>query len=389
MISPFLQRLSVAALLATAVAGYSSADITAPYTWDFSKEIDTSDHAFKVGPNWGHIVGSYNDYGTLHYMKYSYETTSGVNDSQCLKANAQESVSDYSWDDNGEVTDVLITPRVKGDVKIKVKKVYSYSSTPYIEVYEINADGALGQKIKDIRGYNIGDSNYEWYELDLATGLEDYKRLGLRCQLLYIDDFTATAADIIKEPGMKFASVTPSGAEVTSNQITWDQQPGGKIKVDFKVTMTNNGQVDLTQGMDNYSITLFKSSSYAGNTDLVTVPVPVDLALGATSGEFTVSAQLDPTVWGYAGAGINLNLRENLSGTIYTPVQSYYNAYEPVLIFRKEGTDRSSSLRDPEAFGFISESKSISFEIYNDGRAPLTVKSPPSKPMHFQALAPV
>ena len=62
MISTLLRRLTATAVLATAVAGYCSAAEVSPYTWDFSKEIDVSDHAFKAGSNWGHIVGSYNDY---------------------------------------------------------------------------------------------------------------------------------------------------------------------------------------------------------------------------------------------------------------------------------------------------------------------------------------
>lgn len=362
--------MSAALLLATAVAGHGAAETKAPYSWDFSKEIDTGDPAFKVGSNWGHIVGSYDDWGTLHYMQYSYETTSGVNGTSCLKADRQYSVSDYSWDSNGDVTDILVTPLVKGDVKMKVKKVYSYAASPYIEVYEINADGSAGAKITEYKGSNIGDSDYEWYELDLATGLTDYKRLGLRCQLIYIDDFTATAADIVKEPGLKFASVTPSAS---SGRVYWDQQSNGKVKIDFKVTVTNTGELFLAKGMENYSISVLQKAS-GGDTELFTVAVPQNLAVGATSDEFSVTGEIDPSCWTSSYSGITLALRENLSGATYSSATSYYNAYEPRFVFRENGSQSTSSLSGTASFGFVSEPTSLTYEIYNDGTAPMTVR---------------
>lgn len=379
MISPFLKRLSAALMLVATVAGYSAAEVKAPYTWDFSEEIDTSDHAFKVGSNWGHIVGSYDYYGTLYYMTYSYETGSGVDGSGCLKASAQDNVSDYSWN-TYPVTDVLVTPRVLGDVKIKVKKEYTYSTTPYIEIYEINDDGTLGSLMKSLRGYNIGDSDDVWYDIEIATGVADYKRFGLKCQNIYIDDFSATAADLVKEPGLKFASVSPS------SDIRWNQQPDGKVKVDFRVTVTNNGELDLTRGMDNYSVTLLNTDNSAAH-EIVTVPVPEDLTVGSTSGEFSVSAELDANLWSSTYSGVQLALRENISDTWFTPAQSYYTAYEPVFVFREEGSDATYSVYGPVSFGFVSEDKSIAYEIYNDGTAPLTVRSV-TAPAGFRTDAP-
>ena len=48
---------------------------------------------------------------------------------------------------------------------------------------------------------NIGEEPEQWYEVEIASGVEDFKRFALQCQLVYNDDFTATAADIIPTGG--------------------------------------------------------------------------------------------------------------------------------------------------------------------------------------------
>ena len=52
-------------------------------------------------------------------MTYIYDTKSGVDGSACLHAKKQEAGD--NWDVKS-VTDCLVIPPVKGDVKIKVKR---------------------------------------------------------------------------------------------------------------------------------------------------------------------------------------------------------------------------------------------------------------------------
>ncbi|MDD6281624.1 MAG: choice-of-anchor D domain-containing protein [Bacteroidales bacterium] len=377
MVKSLLKRLALTALFATSVASYCAAADVSHYTWDFSKEIDVSKPDFKVGPNWGHIAGFYDDYGTKKYMTYKYDTTSGVDGGACLFADrpdAEYTEDEYSWSSSyAPVDDYLITPPVKGDVKIKVKRRYTSSSAikNYIKVYEVNDDGTVGTTaLASVIGEAIGAQTAEWYEVTLATGITDYKKLALKCSYIYIDDFSATSADIVPEPGLKIASVTPSPGY---NNYTLDQQPDGTIPVKFTVTVTNTGQVDLTPGMENYTLTLVNDKSAS---DLFTVEVPCALAVGKTSAEFDVAGNIDVAQWPYATGSIKLTLRENLSGSTITPANYvYYSAYEPKFVFRNAGTTTTSSLKDPVSFGFITEAKTLNFEIYNDGRAPLTVKS--------------
>lgn len=238
-----------------------------------------------------------------------------------------------------------------------------------IEVYSINADGSKGTLLKTLSKDEIGNNN-EWQEVTLAEGLENYQRLGLRCFYVGIDNFTATSADIEPEKSLAFVSAEPSA---TYGSIYWDEQPNGKVRICYTVTVKNNGEVDLTQGMEGYSISVFNGSTKA---DIFTVAVPEDLAIGATSQPFEVAAEVTPSeIWTNSYSSHKLNLRENLSGTTLERANSYYHAYEPKFAFRTEGSSSTSKISDPVNFGVVSETTAKSFEIYNDGTAPLTIES--------------
>lgn len=372
MVKSLLKRLALTALFATSVASYCAAADVSHYTWDFSKEIDVSKPDFKVGPNWGHIAGFYEDYGTKKYMTYKYETTSGVDGGACLFADRPDAYIDDEYGYHYEpVDDYLITPPVKGNVKIKVKRRSNYAIENYIKVYEVNDDGTVGKELASKIGNDIGAQYAEWYDVTLVTGITEYKKLALKCSYIYIDDFSATSADIVPEPGLKIASVTPSPGSKDSTLV---QQPDGTIPVKFTVTVTNTGGVDLTPGMENYTLTLVNDKSDA--VDLFTVKVPCALRVGETSAEFDVEGNIDAAQWRNPTSSIKLTLREDLSGSTITPANYvYYSAYEPKFVFRNAETTTTSSLKDPVSFGFITEDKTLNFEIYNDGRAPLTVKS--------------
>lgn len=245
-------------LVMTLVAGLAAATMSAadvaPYSCDFSKQIITSNHAFKVASNWSHIVDSYIDSdGDEYWMTYSYNTKGGVDDSAYLYCNNQLAESGWSYNENKTTYDFLVTPPVKGTVTIAVKGD-RYSS--YLDVYAVNADGTRGSKIKSFSSSQVGASgNNEWKTITIAEDLADYQRLALRGCYVGLDDFNATSADIIPEKSLWFESVVPTE---TTGTIYWNQQENGKVKINFKVKVRNDGEVDLVQGMEGYSITLFK-----------------------------------------------------------------------------------------------------------------------------------
>ncbi|UKK54063.1 choice-of-anchor J domain-containing protein [Prevotella sp. E2-28] len=339
-----------------------SDNIVTNYAVDFNTSITTSDHAFQVASNWRHIVGSYEDSwtGNTSYPSYSYSETAGVDGSGALSCSTNQN--------SNSIYDLLVTPVVKGTVTIAAKTTASYY-TPQLSFFKItdNGDGTFtrGEQITvDVSAINATD--YTTITIPVAEAGE---RIGIRSSYVWLDNFSATDATIVPEPKITIASAVPTA---TTGTIKWEQQANGKVLVSYTVTVTNTGDVDLTQGTENFSVSIIN-----GTTGEVysTVAVPQDLAKGATSAEFVVSAEVDASIWPNSYTYINMNLKENLFGSIVQRAQSTYAAYEPVFVFRAAESTSTSSITTAQSWGTITESTTKNFEIANTGTAPLTIKS--------------
>lgn len=362
----------VAALAATFTA-YGSE--VAGYTCDFNGAINTSRHDFKVASNWKHIVGSYYDGYSDYYMTYTHYKDQGRSGQpgDNMLACSQQMAGD-NWDKE-VVYDLLITPVVSGEISIWVKasNTSGYSSSnAWIEFYSLNEAGtAKADLLSKTEWKNDGSglSTSEWQKVTLPV--DDPQRIGIRGQYVYLDDFTAETADITPEASMEVATAVPSE---TTGLLYWDQQPDGSVEVKYSVTVTNTGDVTLAPGTSKYSVSIIN-----GRTNEVygTTNVPHTITPGQTSEPFDVIATIaDPaTAWPNSYTNVNMNLRENLGGGITARAGSRYNAYEPKFVFRTAGSTSGSSLSGEQAYGIISEDTSKEFEIYNDGVAPLTIKS--------------
>lgn len=337
-------------------------NIVTNYAVDFNTSITTSDHAFQVASNWRHIVGSYEDSwtGNTSYPSYSYSETAGVDGSGALSCSTNQN--------SNSIYDLLVTPVVKGTVTIAAKTTASYY-TPQLSFFKItdNGDGTFtrGEQITvDVSAINATD--YTTITIPVAEAGE---RIGIRSSYVWLDNFSATDATIVPEPKITIASAVPTA---TTGTIKWEQQANGKVLVSYTVTVTNTGDVDLTQGTENFSVSIIN-----GTTGEVysTVAVPQDLAKGATSAEFVVSAEVDASIWPNSYTYINMNLKENLFGSIVQRAQSTYAAYEPVFVFRAAESTSTSSITTAQSWGTITESTTKNFEIANTGTAPLTIKS--------------
>lgn len=360
------------ALVITMTGGLvSQAETVANYPIDFNSEIKTSDHAFRVAPNWKHIVDKYtDDYGYDYYMSYTYSATGGVDGTGALKCGEQNA---GDWSDNGPVWDLLVTPVVSGKIYLKVKGASSYGG--YVELYKVNATGTAkdGSSLKKIaQTTDFTDKGYSEIEVDLeGLGLNG-QRVGIRASKVYLDDFRADSAEIEPEKSIKIVTAEPSA---TSGVIYWDQQANGKVLVKYMVTVRNNGEVALTSGDENYSISLIAGTGSKAKV-IGTVPVPVNLKIGDTSEPFAVTAEVEPsTVWASSYSYVPVNLMENLQGSTVTRANSQYKAYESKFVFRKAGTSSLSEYKDPAEMGMISATTTLNYEIYNAGIVPLTIKS--------------
>lgn len=331
------------------------------YTTNFDTAIETSDHAFQVASNWRHIVGTYNDYwGDTSYPSYSYSATAGVDGSGALSCSTNQS--------SNSLYDLLVTPVVKGTVTIDAKATASYY-TPQLSFYKItdNGDGTYtrGDQIA-VELPAITSSDYTTITIPVDEAGE---RIGIRSSYVWLDNFSATEATIIPEKKISFVSVVPP---TTTGTIMWEQQANGKVLVSYTVTVKNTGEVDLTQGTEGFSVSIINR-----NTGFVyaTVPVPQDLAVGATSNEFVVSAEVDASEWPNSYTYINMDLKENLFGSTVQRAQSTYVAYEPKFVFREAKSTSTNSISAAEAWGTITESTTKNYEIANTGTAPLIIKS--------------
>ena len=340
------------------------------YIVDFNTSIATSSHDFKVAKGWGHIVGTnnYDGYGP-YYMSYSYNQTSGVGGTGTLSATRQYA-GDYGG--GGVVNDILVTPAVNGTVTLDIKAYGLASSTnnAFVEVYAINVDGSLGDLLKTIKteipGYNTGD-NTSWDTYELAN-LTSEQKIGLRCQYVYIDNFTATSANIPVERTLTVTKVANLNGETGySGTTNFEQQPDGSLKVQLQVTLSNTGDVNLNPGDDGYTLTLVR-----GTTEYPDAAVAITEAIAAGE-EKTIDVDFYVP---YTSGWANWYVKENISGT--TSSSSRYAgviAYEPKFVFRKAGSSSTSSITSAEAWGTITESTTKNYEIFNNGTAPLVINS--------------
>ena len=362
-------KLFLIMLLAVTGWGKAAAETVSPYEMDFNTPFSTIDHYFTVAYNWKHIVpnSDYDGYGP-YYMSYTHKTSEGVDGSGALLAYKQ-----YAGDDQGGevVKDILVTPVVNGEVKMYVKSGGLPNSTypTFVEFYETNSSGTqIGDVIKRYTVENFKESDVEGWDT-VTISVNTAKRIGIRLQNVYADNFSATSAELEKEKKLTIASAVPSA---TTGTIYWEQQANSNVLVKYTVTVKNTGEAPLEVGDENYSISIFNRKSKEVYT---TVDIPQDLAVGETSNEFDVAVELPTSTWPNSYTYINMDLKENISGSMVQRAQSQYKAYEPKFVFREEGSTSTSSFYGDIAFGKVTEETSKSYEIYNDGIAPLQIKS--------------
>lgn len=361
------------ALAMTMTGGLAAqAETVENYTVDFNSAISTSNHDFRVASNWKHIVDKFEgSYGDVYYMTYTYKSSDGVEGTGALYCGEQKA-SDYWSGEEQAVWDLLVTPVVNGKIYLKVKGYSNYGG--YVELYKVNATGTAkdGSSLKKIaQNTDFTNSDYSEIEVDLAELGLDGQRVGIRASKVYLDDFRADSAEIEPEKSIKIVTAEPSA---TSGVIYWDQQPDGKVSVKYTVTVQNNGEAYLTQGDPNYSISLV----YGSNDEvLATVPVPYNLEVGDTSEPFDVEALVEnpKSIWTSTYKYIPINLMENLQGSLVTRANSNYKPWEAKFVFRKANSSQTSVYTDPVAMGMVTAATTMNYEIFNNGIAPLTIKS--------------
>ena len=366
-------KLLILTLLSVLGMNTAWAETVSPYTVDFEKSITTSDHEFAVASNWGHIVDSYEDYwsGNTSYINYRSVEGKGVGESMALEVQSnQKSNNTY---------DLLVTPVVSGTVTIYAKPTAKYyNDVAFVEFYSLNSDGTARDQLLVKTNFSQKSNSEEWDYVALEVTLTTPQRIGIRGTYVYMDNFSATSAEIVPQTSLKVTAVMNAEGQTgtTGNNPVFNQGPDGNTTVSLKVSLENTGDIDLSASTtDNYTLTLAKGNSSSATTYFEDAPfdIPVDLAAGE-SAVFDVVFVV-PVSTGYT----YFYVRENVTGNT-SRSSRYCNVleYASKFIFDKAGTsytNSSSATTNPIDFGKVNEATTLNYEIYNPGSAPLTINS--------------
>lgn len=348
------------ALIATSTlwAGQARADIVQNYTMDFNKSISTTAHDFKVGSGWGHIVGKYTTEGWSsedYYVSYTYSSTDGRNGSGAIKIGSQTIGDDYNYD-VGPVNDLLVTPAITGKASIWVKKTSSWSSST-IKFYAVTLENGK-YKMGDQIEVEIPKLSTDWVQVNLPEQNNQY--IGIRAENLYIDDFAADNADIELQKSLLVSKVSYKGKDKV------DCDADGKFQVEYEVTITNNGDLDLTEGTEGYSLSV---RNYSKNKAVVfTQPLKGNLAVGAST-TVTVSGTANCNTYPDRN---RYDVYEDLTNTSMSGAWIEPVPYKPVLTMRNDD-GKIDNGKETFAWGMVNASTDKTFKISNDGAAPLNI----------------
>lgn len=339
-------------------AGQVRADIVQNYTMDFNKSISTTAHDFKVGSGWGHIVGKYTTEGWSsedYYVSYTYSSTDGRNGSGAIKVGSQTIGDDYNYD-VGPVNDLLVTPAITGKASIWVKKTSSWSSST-IKFYAVTLENGK-YKMGDQIEVEIPKLSTDWVQVNLPEQNNQY--IGIRAENLYIDDFAADNADIELQKSLLVSKVSYKGKDKV------DCDADGKFPVEYEVTITNNGDLDLTEGTEGYSLSV---RNYSKNKAVVfTQPLKGNLAVGAST---TVIVSGTANCNTYPDRN-RYDVYEDLTNTSKAGAWIEPVPYKPVLTMRNDD-GKIDNGKETFAWGMVNASTDKTFKISNDGAAPLNI----------------
>lgn len=337
------------------------ADIVENYKMDFNKPISTTAHDFKVASGWGHLVEKatfYDDYSydtTDEYVKYSYTSTDGRDASGALMVGSQKLTGYY---DSKEVKDLIVTPAITGKSSIYVKNTLSYM-TSTIEFYAVTfKDGkyVVGNKLE----VEVPKTFADWTKIDIPE--QNNQLIGIRAHYLYLDDFAADKADIQLQKSLQVTKVD------LKSKSEPDCDADGNFPISYEVSITNNGDVDLTEGMDGYSLSVKNYS--VDNAVVFTQPLKGNLAVGAST-TVTVSGTANCNTYPKHN---RYDVYEDFTNTFKVGSWIEPIPYKPVLAMR-DSDGKIENGKATYAWGMVKESTDKTFEISNDGPAPLKLTS--------------
>ena len=205
---------------------------------------------------------------------------------------------------------------------------------------------------------DVPELSTDWVQINLPEQNNQY--IGIRAENLYIDDFAADNADIELQKSLLVSKVSYKGKDKV------DCDADGKFPVEYEVTITNNGDLDLTEGTEGYSLSV---RNYSKNKAVVfTQPLKGNLAVGAST---TVIVSGTANCNTYPDRN-RYDVYEDLTNTSKAGAWIEPVPYKPVLTMRNDD-GKIDNGKETFAWGMVNASTDKTFKISNDGAAPLNI----------------
>lgn len=331
-------------------------------------------------------------YGTVYYNKanaplgWDYLGSSQSAYSRASSGHTGGYAVSSSSDNSTKAVDqnyYIITPMVKGDVKIwaKASSTYAgYDGIQMVKAYKVtkNEDGSLNYPTDDdlLTSVNLG-LNTSYQQITLAEGLEKYTYIAIALSRAYVDDLTATSALMPENPGLEVFAFTSEWTD--NNPLYADAE--GKATFTAKFKVRNVGNVDLKAGRDNYSVTVVSQSTSSVTIPETIIPISVDLAQGEESQEIELSVECTIANLANGDGRTAIRVTSNLlkHGTTATTSANYQQSswftvknLAPKLIVKEGSNDLTSNAL---SFGIVSGQGTKTISLKNDGGSTLHITS--------------
>ena len=340
--------LALLFLCTTARAGVNA---SSDYVETFD-QVDVSAHDFAPA-FWGHIVDSYFDYDYYeeYFVKYQHHTTGGWDGKGYLDAGTQSLGSGWTSTD---VNDLLVTPKVSGEISFYLKKTKSSGKVKLFNCTSRNNGFSKGTEIKIENMPTLSTDAWTLVTLTVA----EPTHIGFRLQDMGLDDFHAQTAEIALKRSMEIKTVKHTGSsDLMANA---DNQ----VEIIFNVTIKNTGDVTLNPGDEGYSLSLVRNKN--PEIELGRKDIDIALAPGQTSETIEVKVTCDA---GTSKENMRYDIRENMNGATSFGAWITFIPYVPEL---KIYDSNASTIEKAVDFEIVqNQEHSLQFKLLNNGGAPL------------------
>ena len=318
--------------------------------------------------DWGRIADKFtpNVMGAdAMYVSYKNPTTEGQ-DGAYLSVGSQfleyqDWYDPYAYDSK-KVNDYIVTPLIGGDVSFYLKKMSSSKAS--VKIFKATRNGGkfvVGELVKEVTDAELNADKVTWTKFTIPA-VPAKTSFAIRLENVGIDEFSAETMEVEAVRAMEIVSVKcTSGRDATTGA-------DNKFEAAFDVTLKNTGNVELTPGTTNYSLTILRTE---GGKDVEIVTVPVNIAIQpGTTGIAKISAKIDA---GNKEESLKYSIRENLNNQVKFGSWIDTKPYAPEMKLAKEdGYEYKAT--DVLDFGLLKSAPvTKSFTVVNNGFAPLNI----------------